>query len=190
MIKEFVKKIRIQSGFNRLEQREKRIVFLGIFILACFVILQFGVGPYLDSSRKLDRALTNRHADIVELKLLQQNYRELQAEAGGIKEKINTRDPRFSLFSFLDGQASAAEVKDFISYMKPSTSETRESELLKSVVELKLQEVSLSRLVTFLEGIESSENVVFIQRMSIQENSQNEGLLDVILQIATFVEKG
>jgi general secretion pathway protein M len=189
MIGEFVKKIQIRSGFNRLEQREKGIIFLGIFILVCFVVLQFGVGPYLDSSRKLDRALANRHSDIAELKLLQQDYRELQAEAGGIKEKINTRDPGFSLFSFLDGQASAAEVKDYISYMKPSTAETRESELLKSVVELKLQEISLSKLVTFLEGIESSENVISIQRMSIQENSQNEGLLDVILQIVTFVEK-
>jgi len=183
-------KLREKSGFDRLEPRERLVIYGGLAILICFVFLQFIFAPYLAASKKLDRSLINRKADIVELKLLQQEYRNLQEQAGGIRKQLETRPPNFSLFSYLDGQASAAAVKDFISYMKPSTSENSQGDLVESLVEMKLQEIGLKQLVDFLQRIESPENVVSIKRISIQESGQQENSLDVIMQIVTFVDNG
>lgn len=189
MAGDLLAKIRDRTGFDRLEPREKVVILVGAGIFFLFLVLQFGLGPYLEASANLNRSLQKRKADIVELQLLQQEYRQLQAEAGGIREQLQKRPPSFSLFTFIDKQAATAEVKDSISYMKPSTMDREEDDLLESMVEMKLQEIGLDRLVTFLKGIESPENVVSIRRISIQQNSREEGLLDVVIQIVTFVDK-
>lgn len=185
-----IDRLREKSGFDKLEPRERLVIGGGIAILVCFVFLQFVLAPYLTASKNLDRSLANRKADIVELKLLQQEYRNLQEQAGGIRKQLETRPPNFSLFSFLDNQASAAAVKDFISYMKPSTAENSDGDLIESLVEMKLQEIGLKQLVDFLQRIESPENVVSIKRISVQESGKQENSLDVIMQIVTFVDNG
>jgi hypothetical protein len=122
-----------KSGFNNLEPRERLVIYGGIAILLCFVFLQFIITPYVTASKNLDRSLVNRRADIAELQLLQQEYRNLQEQAGGIRKQLETRPPNFSLFSFLDNQASAAAVKEFISYMKPSSVENSDGDLVESL---------------------------------------------------------
>lgn len=183
----FLKKALAKTKFDRLNQREKMVIFAAGGVICCLLIFQFLISPYLDAVQKLDRALVQRKAEVVEMQLLQQEYRMLQETAGGIKKKLEKRAADFSLFSFLDEQASAAAIKNFISYMKPSTSERSEDEFLESLVEIKIQKIPLWKLVAFLERIESPENVVSIKRISLQESGDDAKRLDVILQITTFV---
>ncbi|MEE4242843.1 MAG: hypothetical protein V2I36_15350 [Desulfopila sp.] len=189
MLGKYIKDIREKSGFDKLESREKLIVLIGLCFLVIFALVQFVVMPYLDADSRLDSSISQKEAELVELQLLQQDYRSLRAEAGGIREQLQKRPSSFSLFSFLDEQASVADVKEFIGYMKPSTFEG-DGELVESLVEMKLQGIALEKLVAFLERIESPENVVSIKRISIQESGQEKGLLEVILQIVTFVDNG
>ncbi len=189
MTGKYISALRDKSGFDKLERRERVIIIIGLVFLLSFIVLQFGVGPYLEASRQLDNSIERRRSDIAELQVLQQEYRKLQADAGGIKEQLSKRAPDFSLFSFLDRQAADAGVKEFIAYMKPSTSE-EEGELIESLVEMKLQQISLDKLVAFLALVESPEQVVSIKRISIQESGRESGLLDVIIQIVTFVDNG
>lgn len=186
----YLNKVREKSRFDRLEPRERLIVTIGGCVFIGFLVLQFIVAPYLEATQQLDRSLANRKGDIVELQLLQQEYRQLQAQAGGIKEKLEKRSADFSLFTFLDRQASATAIKSYISYMKPSTTEGSDTELTESMVEMKIQEIPLEQLVNFLQAIESPENVVSIKRISLQQSGQQSNALDAILQIVTFVDNG
>jgi len=188
MVGKYFSKLREKSGFDKLEQREKITVLVGIGFLVCFVILQFGIMPYIDASSNLDKSINKRKEDLVELQLLQQEFRNLTKEAGGIRDQLGKRAPNFSLFTFLDSQAATAEIKEFISYMKPSTSGAEGDDLQESLVEMKLQKVSLEQLVKYLQLIESPENVVSIKRISVQESGNDKGLLEVIMQIVTFVD--
>ena len=65
-----------------------------------------------------------------------------------------------------------------------------EQNMDEALVDMKLQKISLKALVDFLLLVESEKFVVFIKRISVQENSAESGLLDVNLQLATFVAKG
>ncbi len=177
-----------KTGFEKLEQREKIIIVFGIFFVISFCILQFVITPYLDASRRLDASIENRKRDLRELKLLQQEYRLLKNETGGIRQQLAKRQANFSLFSFLDAKAADAKIKGFINYMKPSTAE-REGELQESVVEMKFTGISLAQIVEYLQLIESPAQVVSIKRISIQESGDNNGLLDVVMQVATFIDK-
>ena len=69
--------------------------------------------------------------------------------------------------------------------MKPS--ESTGSELFtQSQVEMKLQAVSLGQLVRFLERVESPAHLVGIDKIAIQENTKEKGLLDVTLQLVSI----
>ena len=69
--------------------------------------------------------------------------------------------------------------------MKPSTS-TGPGSYKESLVEMKLEAISLSQLLDYLYKIEAPENLVNIKRISIKETKAKSGYLDTILQVMTF----
>ena len=81
--------------------------------------------------------------------------------------------------------AGAAEVKEHIKYMKPSTSKGS-GPYKESMVEIKLETVTMKQLVGYLHRIESPKNVTSIKRISIKGNKKEPGYLDVVLQVLTL----
>lgn len=186
-IGKYIELIKEKAGIDQMSTREKLALVLGATVIACLVVYQFVISPYLDSRAKLNRSVERGKQELVQIQQMQQEYLELRKEEGGIKANLSKRSPSFTLFAFIDRQAERAQVKEKINYMKPSVI-TGDGELDESIVELKLQSVTLERLVEFLKLTESEQNVVSIRRISIQANTKEEGYLDVIMQIATFVE--
>ena len=68
--------------------------------------------------------------------------------------------------------------------MKPSASKST-GPYKESMVEMKLEGITLKQLVNYLYRVESPENVISIKRISIKENKRETGYLDVILQVLT-----
>ncbi len=187
-IKEKLEKARQVSGFDRLEKREKLLIG-GAFALVVVVLLfNLVISPMMEQRSRAKRAIANRQLDLKTIKVLQEEYKQVANKVGGIAERLDQRPGEFTLFSFLEGQASSVGVRELVKYMKPSQEEG-DGLLSNSIVEMKLEKVALDQLVEFLQLIESPENVVSINRITIQENSQGEGLLDVVMQIVTFVKK-
>ncbi len=176
---------REKSGLDRLDPREKLILLLGIAFVFCFLLLQAAILPYFDAKEQLERSLQRKQNDVLEMALLQKQYRELKQRQGQIAEKIEQRNPQFSLFGFLEQQSDAARVKNRVAYMKPSTAELDDG-FRESTVEMKLEEVTLAQLVNFLVKVESVDNVVVVKRIAIQKNKKEEDLLDVVFNIVTF----
>jgi len=184
-----INKICQKSGIDNLDAREKRVLAGGVLFVLCFLVFQFIVLPFLDARANLETSIERRKDELVKIKQLQEEYRSLKVQEGGIRVKIAQRSPGFTLFTFLDKQATKAQVKKEIKYMKPSVQEGDNS-LDESMVEMKLQKITLKSLVTFIQLIESEEKVVSIRRISIQESGNEQGYLDVILQIISFEIKG
>lgn len=180
--------IREKSGFDQLDFRQKIILSCVLCVLLLFFAYQLLLSPYLDARTRLLNSVARRQADLQEIKKLHQEYKLVKKEEGGIKDRLMKRPQSFALFSFVDQQAEQAKIKGKIKYMKPSVSEG-DGPFAESMVEVKLQETTLEELVAFLKLIESEENVVSLRRLSIQESGKEQGYLDVILQIVTFVQE-
>jgi len=90
-------------------------------------------------------------------------------------------------FSFLEQAAGKARVKGHIKYMKPSASRSN-GRFKESMVEMKLDKISLKQLVDYLYLIESPENVVSIKRISIKDSKSAPGYLDSVMQVLTIVD--
>jgi hypothetical protein len=69
--------------------------------------------------------------------------------------------------------------------MKPSISATPGT-YKESLVEMKLEAITLQQLIGYLSKIESPDNVVSIKRIRIEENKKKSGYLDAILHVLTF----
>jgi general secretion pathway protein M len=177
-----------KTGLQKLEKREKRVVMAGAIFLVCFIVFHFAVSPLLQARQQTQKALIQKSEDIKKIRQLQKEYRQLQNQAENIQNRLQKRNPSFTLFSFIEERATKANVKQQINSMTPSTSEG-EGPLQESRVDLKLEKISLQQLVDFLQQVESKDDVVAIKRISIQENSKDEGLLDVVMQIITFTKK-
>jgi general secretion pathway protein M len=177
-----------KTGYNKLEKREKRVVMAGAIFLVCFALFHFTVSPLLQARQQTQKALIQKKEDIKKIRQLQEEYRHRQNQAVNIQNRLQKRSPSFTLFSFIEERATKAKVKQQINSMTPSTSEG-DGPLQESRVDLKLEKISLAQLVDFLQQVESTDDVVAIKRISIQENSKEEGLLDVVMQIITFTKK-
>jgi general secretion pathway protein M len=177
-----------KTGLNKLENREKRVVLAGALFLFCFALFHFAVSPLIQARQQTQKALITKNEDIIKIHQLQEEFRKLQVQAVEIQNRLQKRPSSFTLFSFIEEQATKAKVKQQINSMTPSTSEG-EGPLQESRVDLKLERISLQQLVDFLQQVESTDNVVVIKRISIQENSKEEGTLDAVMQIITFTKK-
>ncbi len=177
-----------KSGIESLSSRERWVIGGGLAFVVCFLILQLGIVPFLDARSDLRSSIDRRTKDLTTIKELQLEHRDLKNEEGTIQTRIQQRETGFTLFTFLDQQAEKAEVKKQIMYMKPSTTEG-DGGYVETMVEMKLQQVSLASLVNFLQLIESEKYVVFIRRFSIQESGNVQGELDSILQVVTFEKR-
>ncbi|MDR2548855.1 MAG: type II secretion system protein M [Desulfobulbus sp.] len=173
----------------KLNQREKMAVGLGGGALVLFVLLQFVVFPLLDGRAKLAKRLATREKAVAEMRLLQEQYRKIGQQTGSLATLLAERSPEFSLFSFLEEKSAASEVKELIAYMKPSES-TEHDHFKQSQVEMRLQGVGLAKLVAFLEQIEAPDQLVGIDKIAIQDNSKEEGTLDVTLTMVSVDRAG
>jgi len=174
-----------KSGWHRMAKREQILVGgLAVFIVI-LLFFQLIFSPLLDSRQNLQKAVVKKQSELQKIQELQQQYQELENQSGDIRKRISTRSKTFSLFSFIEQQANTVGIKQKIEYLKPSLVEG-DGPLVESRVDMKLEKITLTELVKFLQGAESAKNVVFVNRISIQEQSKNEGSISAVIQLITF----
>jgi general secretion pathway protein M len=169
---------------KQLNQREKIAVGIGAGALFLFILFQFIIFPLTDGRDNLTKRLSSREKAVTEMRVMRERYQKFTEQSGSLASQLAQREPGFSLFSFLEKGAADSDVKDQIAYMKPSDS-VESDQIKQSQVEMKLQAVSLQQLIMFLEQVESPEQLVGIDRITIQDNTAEEGTLDVTLQMAS-----
>ncbi len=169
----------------QLTGRDRKALLVGSGILLVYCLLQFLVFPLVDKRERAIKAISSKEKQLVEMEEMIAKYKVLGQQNNSLARILDQRDNKFSLFSFLESNAAKSKVKNHINYMKPSEI-SGDGALKQSLVEMKFRAISITQLVTFLELTESSENLVGIKRISIQENTKQKGTLDVILQIVSI----
>ena len=169
-----------------MSTKDRRALILGASAVVLFLLMQFILFPLLDKRKRLERSILVKEKGLVTMREMQTSYLQLSQQSNTLGQRLEQRTPGFALFSFLEKKAAESQVKENISYMKPSDA-TGEGELQQVMVEMKLQAINLKQLVAFLERIESPQNLVVLKRISIQENKKETGTLDVIMQVISLV---
>lgn len=168
-----------------LSKREKYFVSTAICAVAIFCLLQFIIIPFFEKRKRLDSACREKEKVFEEISALSAEYKTYKKRSMGIRSIIEKRKKGFTLFSFLEKTAGDTEVKDHIKYMKPSELQST-GPYKESMVEIKLEGITLKQLVDYLYRVELSGNAICLKRISIKESKRESGYIDAVLQVVTF----
>ena len=171
----------------QLAKREKYLIALAAVVIVFAVVIQFAVMPFFEKRERYKNNVTVKQENLQRMVALRQEYLLLQQDSDTLAQRLKSRPKNFTLFSFLEKAAGDAGVKNNIKSMKPSAS-TGKGPFKESLVEMKLERITLSQMVGYLKLIESPDNLVSIKRISIQSNKKETQFLDAILQVLTFTE--
>jgi len=188
-MKTFLSKLPALKSFSlpfNLRRREKSIIIIGGVVLIVLLLLQLIIFPIFDRRVRLRDQIKTQTKVLAEIQVLKTEYETLTRSARGNESQLKKRAKSFTLFSFLDQLAGKGGIKQNIVYMKPSTTNLKNSPYALSIVELKLQSLTMEQLVSFLHGIETSTELVWIKRMSISKGEKDAGLLNSVLQVETY----
>ena len=169
----------------KLAKREKYSVIAAVCVVVLFLLFQLLILPFFEKKARLQRSIVKKEAGLTEIALLSAEYENVKKGTQKIQRIITRRKRGFTLFSFLEQKAGEAQVKDHIKYMKPSSSKG-EGPYNESLVEIKLESITLKQLVGYLYRIEKPEDLIIVKRMSVKGNKNRPGYLDAILQVLTF----
>jgi len=171
---------------RKLNRREKMIVYAAAGFLGLFLIVQFGIFPLAEKRSRLMRGVEVKAAVLEQITALRAEYQAMRSQGDLALERYENRSPDFTLFSFMDQLAGETRIKDHIAYMKPAKTEQKDSPYKLSQVEMKLQDITLKQLATYLFRIEASDQMVSVKRMSITKKGKNEKSVDWVLQVETL----
>ncbi|MBU4054291.1 MAG: type II secretion system protein M [Proteobacteria bacterium] len=174
---------------KNMTKRERYAVFLTGAFLCLFVMVQFIVFPYMDGKETLKRQVAQKTKDLEEMLVLKSRVEALNQTTDLSRINFAGRDKDFTLFSFLDRLSGETGIKDHITYMKPSSSESKNGAYTISQVELKLKAITLKQLTEYLYGVETSRNIMFVKRLTLDKSVKPEGYVDVVMQVETYEKK-
>lgn len=171
----------------QLAQREKYLVTLAVIVIVLGAVIQFVFTPFWAKKELYKNNVTAKQNNLQEMVALREEYLLLEQDSDVLTQRLAQRPKNFTLFSFLEKAAGDAGVKENIKSMKPSAS-VGKGPFKESLVEMKLERITLGQMVDYLKLIESPEYLVNIKRLSIQSNKKETQFLDVVLQVLTFTE--
>ena len=169
----------------KLAQREKNFIAAAACIVVAALLFQLVVSPVIDNRRRMRRGIEAKREALRTIATLSGEYTRFQEDALGTKQRLAGRQKNFTLFSYLEKAAGEAAVKKHIKYMKPSASTVR-GPFKESLVEMKLEKVTLQQLTGYLQKVESPQDIVSIRRISVQSGKGEDGYLDAVLQVLTL----
>jgi general secretion pathway protein M len=169
-----------------LQRRERIIVAAAGVVLLVLIALQLTVFPVIDRRDHLRNQIRTQRAALGQMHDLKREYDALTRFTRNMERQLKQRPKNFTLFSFTDRLAGKSGLKQNIAYMKPSTSNLKNSPYSLSMVELKLNSLTLLQLTTFLHGIEDPSKIVWVKRLSVTKEDKDEGLINAVVQLETL----
>ena len=171
-----------------LSRRERIFVKSALVFVIIFLLVRFVIIPFSGQQARLNQSLDGEKEKLAEMLSIQKEVASVSRKMNDAMSGLDRRGTNFTLFSFLDRLAGEAGVKDSITYMKPTTEDSEAGNSRLSLVEMKLEAVSLENLVTYVYKIETSSGMVFVKRLSLSRHERDTGGVDAVMQVVTVIE--
>jgi len=170
----------------KLNRRERVAVLAGIGFICLFVVVRFAIFPFMERKDRLRRNLAANARNLTEIQSLKAEYETLINAGMQAEKRFKQRKKSFTLLSFLVQLAGEVGVKDKMASMKPTLTQQKDSPYKISQVEMKLKGLTLEQITQYLYKIETSKNMVSIKRISLTKSDDQEGIINVVLQVETL----
>jgi len=175
----------IREFWNKLDKKQRYYAAAMIIIVLAAAVLEFGIFPLWEAKEKIRRSVQINQKKLSEIVLLDGEFADQEVKMARVKRVLAIRPPDYSLFSYLEKKAAQAGVKGNIKNMTSSRG-TQTAGYEESLVDLKLDKITLKQLTDFLYHAESAADLVKAKRIAVSKMRENPEYLSVQLQMASF----
>jgi general secretion pathway protein M len=176
---------RAQQRWGSLSSRERMVVIgLGIVTVAA-LLFTLVVDPLLDEIDRLDRQLASKQRVLSQLAVLGAEYTMARAQLDAFDRRITAGQGTFSLLSYLEEAASAAQVREQITAMQPQASVSNQG-YREVTAELRLGGVPFSSLLVLVAKLEDSPHLLQVGRLHVKPRVDAPHRFDAGLTVSTY----
>lgn len=169
---------------SRLSPRERWILGGGAAVALLLIGYVTLLGPAWERMTQLDRLIPQKEKEVGEFAHLREDY---LAVSNGIRE-MERRLPmqnQFSPLSFLEENATKNQIRANIAYIRPLPPQIHEP-YREIPVEVKVENVTLARIVPFLSAIENAPHTLRIKRLSMKTRFSDPAFMDVTFVVSSY----
>ena len=167
----------------QINERDRKFLIGGGIFVALFILLQFAIFPVINSKKEQKRILAVKKSQYEVMLALKTKYDQLRGVENRSGNTGSNREKGFSLYAFMDRLAGTIAIKKDISYIKPSVVNSKAGGVKLDQVELKLLSIPMNKLVSYLYRIETSENGVFVKKLSITKAGKDKKQIDAVIMV-------
>ena len=166
----------------RLTKREKSLaVMLGTF-LVLWVIFAAVISPAFERIKTLNRVIPDKQAELNQLVAKSSEYITLRDSLGDLQSRIDSQPEDLRLLPYLESLVKQCGLSERVESMNQRVAKLQ-NDYYETVVEIKLQQLTLRQLVDLLEKAENSDAVAKTKTLFITRNPTNNNLLDSRVEI-------
>jgi hypothetical protein len=175
----------IKTFRDKLDKKQRFLVAgTAVFVLIA-LLLEIVVFPFREAKEKLTKAIQVNQRKLTEISKLDKEFSLQEARMAEIKRAVSVRNADFTLFSYLEKKATQANVKKNIKYMNSSRG-TQSASFEESLIDMKLDKITIKQLTDFLYFAESPADLVKIKKIIINKMKESPEYLSAQLQISSF----
>ncbi len=175
----------IKTFWNKLDKKQQNLATGAAIFVLIVLILQIAVFPFWDAKEKLAKAIKINQKKLIEISELSTEFTALTAKTATIKNTVSTRGADFTLFSYLEKKATLANVRGSIKYMNSSKG-MQSASFEESLIDMKLEKITIKQLTDFLYYAESPADLVRIKKITINKMKESPEYLSAQIQISSF----
>lgn len=173
------------DSWARLDAKQRYLIIGCAVFVVLALTLDFAVFPLWGAYAKMKKNIATSEKKLEELTRLDSELALQDAKIARIKNAISYRRADFTLFSYLEKKAYAAHVKGAIKQMNSLQGE-KTAFFDETLIDLKLEKITVKQLADFLYAIESPSELIKIKRMSINKMKENPEYISVQLLVASY----
>lgn len=172
---------------TNLTQREKRVLIAAAATIVA-VVLYLNVEGVIENYSGLKHKIEGERLELRKISHLRDQYLQTRQQLQLVKASLDKRRKGFSVLSFIEDLANKENIRENISSVKPKKISLGE-EFEETMVEIKMDDITLPKLVDFIFKIEASGHLLKVKRLRIKTRYDDRNLLHVTLQVTTFAGK-
>jgi len=166
----------------RLTRRERLLAGGLVIFIAAWSLFTAGVKPALARIETLNRVIFQKQQELEKLRARSKEYIFIRDSLENLRTKIASQQKTFELLPFLESLIEECGLAENLVTMRQQVLPI-DSNYSGTIVEVRLEKLSLSNLVDFLGKLESSEVLARTKSLYIKRNATNKDLLDSVLEI-------
>ncbi|TFG48174.1 MAG: hypothetical protein E4H40_05130 [Candidatus Brocadiia bacterium] len=168
-----------------LSNRERLFAAGSIILAAAWILYAAAISPAVERIGTLKRVIPQKNLELRQLSAKSDQYLELKNKIDSLRKTASFDGTEFELLPFVEEITKTCKFTEKIAAIKQNINKLDDA-YSEIVVELRLQSITLTELVTFLSKITSSEHLLQIKSMYTKKSPGRSDLLDTVLYISTL----